>query len=225
MSVLRLDGARPQDDDPSPLEAPIDLVLEPGELALVHARDHGMARAMTELCAGVPALAEGRLELFGEDVATLPRAAAEALRGRIGVGPGEDGWLPHMSMEESLLLARRHHGARDLVAVRAEAEALVRHFGLDGIPRASPHELSRLDLARAGCARAFLGTPELLLLESPLDAEAADTLVEPLRRRLDVALAGGAAAVWITRSHRAWSDPDFPAQHRLRLHRRGLVPA
>jgi predicted ABC-type transport system involved in lysophospholipase L1 biosynthesis ATPase subunit len=225
MSVLRLEGALPREEDPSPLLAPMDLSLEPGELALVHAADHGMARALTELCAGVPPLAEGRVLLFGQDLAGLSRRDAEALRARIGIAPGEDGWLPHLPIEESLLLARCHHGAPDAHALRAEAEGLARHFGLDGIPPVSPHELSRLDLARASCARAFLGAPGLLLLESPLDAEAADALVAPLRRRLEAALAGGAAAVWMTRSHHAWEDPDFPAHRRLRLHRRGLVAA
>ncbi|MGG5823797.1 ATP-binding cassette domain-containing protein [Falsiroseomonas sp. HW251] len=225
MSVLRLEGARPLDDDVSPLEAPMTLALEPGDLCLVRAADQGMARALTELCAGIPPLAEGRVVLLGEDMTTLPRRRAEPLRARIGIAPGEDGWLPHLPVEDSLLLARRHHGETDGAALRAEAEALCRHFGLDGIPAVSPHELSRLDLARVGCARAFLGKPDLLLLESPLDAEAADTLVEPLRRRLDGVLGRGAAALWTTRSHRAWEDPSFGATQRFELHRRGLVPA
>ena len=224
MSVLQLESAHPRGDENSPIEAPVDIRLDVGELAVVQPEDHAVARALTELCAGVPPLGAGRVLLFGEDVSKLPRTAAETLRGRIGLAAGEDGWLPHLPVEDSMLLPRQHHGATDLVALRLQAEGLARHFGLEGVPQISPHELSRLDLARIGCMRAFLGAPELLLLESPHDAEAADMLVEPLRACLDVALARGAAAVWVTRSHRVWGNPGFPAQQRWRLGRDGLQP-
>jgi phospholipid/cholesterol/gamma-HCH transport system ATP-binding protein len=223
--VVELQGARPAEDTPSPIRAPIHLTLMPGELALVEARDAGMARALAELCAGLPKLAAGRVRLLGKDLATLGRAAAQALRARIGLAPGEGGWLPHLSVADSILLARRHHGELPEPELRRQAEALARRFGLEGLPEASPHELSRLDLARAGCARAFLGRPALLLLESPLDMEAADTLVAPLRAVLGPTLAAGAAGLWVTRSREAWEDPDFPATQRLRLVPEGLVAA
>jgi phospholipid/cholesterol/gamma-HCH transport system ATP-binding protein len=223
--VLDIAAARPRREEPSPIEAPVRLRLDPGALALVAAEDQGMARALAELCAGLPALAEGRVRLFGMDVAELPRRQAEALRGRIGLAPGEGGWLPHLPMGESMILAPLHHGAGDRASLLRRADALARHFGLDGVPEASPHELSRLDLARAACARAFLGRPALLLLESPLDAEAADALVAPLRALLEPALAAGAAALWVTRSPRAWDDPSFPATQRLSLSAQGLAPA
>jgi len=225
MTLLQLDAVRASEDDGAAIGTALDLRLEPGELAVVMPEVRGMGRALTELCAGVVPLAEGRVLLFGKDVATLPRDDVEALRGQIGLAPGEDGWLPHLSIETSLLLTRRHHGDADISALRLQAEALARHFGLDGVPSASPHELSRMDLTRIGCARAFLGAPDLLLLESPEDAEAADLAVEPLRECLEAALARGAGAVWVTRSHRVWGNPDFPAQQRLRLGREGLQPA
>jgi phospholipid/cholesterol/gamma-HCH transport system ATP-binding protein len=224
-AVLEIAGARPKPEEGSPLRALTSLRLEPGELALVDAPDPGMARALTELCTGLPALATGWVRLLGQDFAKLSRRAANALRGRIGLAPGEGGWLAHLSVEEGMLLAQRHHGVADEEALRREADRLSRHFGLDGVPELTPHEMTRLDLARAGCARAFLGNPALLLLESPLDVEAADRLVAPLRAALEPVLAAGAAAVWSTHSPRAWKDPSFPASQRLRLGTEGLVPA
>jgi phospholipid/cholesterol/gamma-HCH transport system ATP-binding protein len=223
--VLEIAGAAPHPSAESPLRGPADLRLPAGELALVRAGDQAMARALVALAAGLTALAAGRVRLLGQDLAALPRRAAEALRARIGLAPGEGGWLPHLPIAESLLLARRHHGDADPATLDSDANALCQHFGLPGIPTGSPHELSRLDLARAACARAFLGRPALLLLESPLDAEAADALVAPLRARLEPTLAGGTAAIWITRSPRAWDDPGFPARQRLLLSASGLVPA
>jgi phospholipid/cholesterol/gamma-HCH transport system ATP-binding protein len=223
--VIHVDGARPAAGSGSPLGAPVHLCLMPGEMALVDADDPGMARGLAELCAGLPALEAGRVCLLGRDVATLRRAEREALRARIGLAPGDGGWLPHLSVEEGILLARRHHGDVPEPELRRDAEALARSFGLDGLPFHSPHEMSRLELARAGCARAFLGKPALLLLESPLDREAADTLVAPLRAALEPALAGGAAALWVTRCRAAWEDPDFPATQRFKLEHDRLVQA
>lgn len=223
--VLEIAGAAPHRFAEAPLRGPVYLRVSRGDLALVRAEDQDMARALVALAAGLIPLAAGRVRLLGQDLATLPRRAAEALRARIGLAPGEGGWLPHLPIADSLLLARRHHGDADPATLGRDATALCRHFGLPGIPEGSPHELSRLDLARAACARAFLGRPALLLLESPLDAEAADALVAPLRAKLEPVLAAGAAAIWITRSPRAWDDPTFPARQRLLLSASGPAPA
>jgi ABC-type nitrate/sulfonate/bicarbonate transport system ATPase subunit len=114
---------------------------------------------------------------------------------------------------------------REEPALRAEAEALSREFGLDGVPQVTPHELSRLDLARAGCARAFLQHPALLVLESPRDAESAEALADSLRRMLERALADGVAALWMSRSRLAWDEAALPAARRLHLSAEGLAPA
>lgn len=223
--TLEIAGARPDLSEDSPITAPIELRLPPGALALVDAPDRAVARAFAELCAGLPALAEGAVRFLGQDWRALSRAAAETLRGRIGLAPDDGGWLPHLSVAESMLLAARHHGTDDEAGLLRRADALARHFGLDGVPEETPHELSRLDLARAGCARAFLQRPALLLVESPREMEAADALVAPLRALLEPALAEGVAAVWATRSRVAWEDPGFPATQRFHLGARGLEPA
>jgi phospholipid/cholesterol/gamma-HCH transport system ATP-binding protein len=220
-AVLEIDGALPA-PDASAIAVPLTLRLDPGQAALVDVRAAPLIRALTELCAGLPALAAGAVRLLGQDLAALKRRAAEALRGRIGLAPGEGGWLPHLPTVETMLLHGRHHGA-DAAALRRAAEALARDFGLEGLPRAKPHELSRLELARAGCVRAFLGEPVLILLESPLDLEVADALAEPIAAAMRPALARGAAALWMTRSRRAWSEPGFPVSHRLRLDEHGLA--
>ncbi len=116
-----------------------------------------------------------------------------------------------------MLLPRLHHGGMPEADLRRQAEALARLFGLDGLPEGRPSELSRLDLARAACARAFLGEPALVLLESPLDMEIADRLLDPVLAALAPVRARGGAALWATRSRRALEDAGFPASYRLHL--------
>jgi phospholipid/cholesterol/gamma-HCH transport system ATP-binding protein len=218
--VLEVQGAQPKATGPPLsrlLPQPFDLRIGRGELVVAAAPDPAVARALIEICTGVAPLAAGRVRAFGQDWAQLSRPAAEALRGRIGIAPGDGGWLPHLSVEEGMLLPRLHHGGMPESDLRRQAEALARLFGLDGLPEGRPAELSRLDLARAACARAFLGEPALVLLESPLDMEVADRLVDPVLAALAPVRERGGAALWSTRSRRALEDPDFPASQRLHV--------
>jgi phospholipid/cholesterol/gamma-HCH transport system ATP-binding protein len=222
--VLDIFAARPA-AGAAPISGPVQLRLEPGELALVRAEDPGMARALALLCAGLVPLRAGRVAFLGQDWAGLRRQPAQALRGRIGLAPGDGGWLPHLTVADGMLLARRHHDDTPDAELREEAAALARLFGLPGLPLQHPAELSRPELARASCARAFLGAPALVLLESPLDRETADMLAEPLLQALQPARARGAAAIWSTRSRRAWETPGFPATQWFELQEDGLCRA
>jgi len=224
IAVVDLAHARPR-DAASPIRSEVSLRLAPGELAIVRAEDAAMARALALLVAGLVPLAAGAACFLGRDWTALGRREAEALRARIGLAPGDGGWLPHLSVEEGILLPRRHHDGTAEAALRAEAEALCRAFGLDGLPEGRPAELARADLARAACARAFLGEPALLILESPLDRETADALADPVLGALEYARARGAAAIWSTRSRRAWEEPGFPATQWFTLEEGALRPA
>jgi phospholipid/cholesterol/gamma-HCH transport system ATP-binding protein len=223
-AVLELVAAKAEPGH-SPVTGSLSLRLDPGELALVRADDPAMARALALFCAGLVQLGDGRSLFEGKDWAGLRRPAAQALRARIGLAPGDGGWLPHLTVAEGMLLARRHHDATPEATLLEAAEALSRHFGLPHLPRVHPAELSRTELAKAGCARAFLGEPALVLLESPLDRETADALAEPLLAALMPARARGAAILWSTRSRRAWETEGFPATQWWELEEDGLCPA
>jgi phospholipid/cholesterol/gamma-HCH transport system ATP-binding protein len=222
--VLELEAARAEPGS-SPVAGAMTLRLEPGDLALVRADDPAMARALALFCAGLVKLRDGTARFLGQDWSGLRRRPAQALRGRIGLAPGDGGWLPHLTVAEGMLLSRRHHDDTPDAALRDQADALSRQFGLPGMPLVHPAELSRADLARAGCARAFLGKPALVLLESPLDRETADALAEPLLAALEPARARGAAILWSTRSRRAWETEGFPATQWWELQEDGLCPA
>jgi phospholipid/cholesterol/gamma-HCH transport system ATP-binding protein len=209
--VVELHGARPAEEAETPLSGALGLRLLPGELAVVRADEAEEARALALLCAGLTQLGAGRVCFMGHDWTSLKRREAEALRARIGLAPGDGGWLPHLSVEEGIILPRQHHEARPDEDLLREAEALCRRFGLSGLPDGRPSEYSRAELARAALARAFLGDPALIILESPLDRETADALANPVLEALEPARARGTAAIWSTRSRRAWEEPGFPA--------------
>lgn len=227
MRVASRAAAEDTEAEDMPPAAPVELVLRPGDLAVVWAPGPPEARALTELLVGLRRPADGVVRVLGHDWADLSRAEAEALRGRIGHGIPVDGWLPHLTVAENVVLPRLHHDPdTPEEALLRRAEELSRDFGLEGLPDARPAELRGPDLARAACVRAFLGDPPLLVLESPFEGRAVDEVVAPMRAALDAACGGyGAAALWFTRSRLVWDDPGFPVTHRLRLDENAFAEA
>jgi phospholipid/cholesterol/gamma-HCH transport system ATP-binding protein len=214
--VLELEAARAPGEG-----AAFDLALFPGELALVQAGDPAQIRAFTDLCCGLLPAAEGVVRVFGGDLAALAPEALRALRARIGVVPLEGGWAPHLSVAESIILPALAHRLAPEAELRERAAELCRRFGLPGLPLDPPEGLGAAELARAACARAFLGRPLLLLLESPLRGDAVPDLRQPLLEA--IAAAREAGCLWLTTSLSVWSDRAIPARRRYRLGASGLT--
>jgi phospholipid/cholesterol/gamma-HCH transport system ATP-binding protein len=221
--VLEIENAQAQVGPEGMRILPITLQLMRGDLALVEARDPELAAWFADLCSGLVPLAEGTVRFMGHDWPKMPHDYAAALRGRIGRVFAAGGWIEFADMAANILLPQLHHTRSDVRVLREEAAKLAYAFGLPGLPMGQVRDLSAMDLARAACIRAFLGEPQLLLLESPLQGRFDDLLV-PLLEALAVARQNGAAAIWLSNNEQVWRDRSVPASHRLRLRDYGLVP-
>ena len=98
----------------------------------------------------------------------------------------------------------------------AQACALALEFGMPGIPLDSPGRVSRLDLQRAACVRAFLAEPPLLILEDPTYG-APEDLLPPLMSVIRRARDRGAAIVWFSPAATIWRARTIPATRRYRM--------
>lgn len=200
----------------------ISLVLRAGDFALIDARAAERIGLIGDLAAGVIGCPPGTVRFIGRDWSRLPPAHAAALRGRIGRVFADGGWIDFADMSTNLLLPMRHHTRVPEEELRDRAARLCLRFGLPGMPLGRPGRLSPLELARAGCARALLGDPLLLVLETPLQGRYTDLLM-PLLNAIAEVRARGGAAMWLTRNDTIWTDDSFPATHRLRLTGYGLL--
>jgi phospholipid/cholesterol/gamma-HCH transport system ATP-binding protein len=216
--VLEIDSARA-----SRADAALSLRLAAGEFALIDTPDPDRAAGFADVCAGLVPLVEGTVRVLGHDWKTLPHEHAAALRGRIGRAFGGDGgWIGFLDVATAVLLPQLHHTRWPAPALRDDAAALARRFGLPGLPLDRPNRVTRADLTRAACVRALLGEPLLLMLESPALGRFAEIL-PPLLDALATARDRGAAVVWLAPGEQVWGDTSVPATHRYRLREQGLL--
>jgi phospholipid/cholesterol/gamma-HCH transport system ATP-binding protein len=199
----------------------LDLQLDPGELALIDARDLPLAAGFADLCCGLHRPAQGEVRFLQRDWSRQPAEMADALRGLIGRVMSNPGWLRFVDATTNVLLQQIHHTRSGLDVLREDAARLATHFGLPGLAEGPIAELSPGDLMRLGFVRAFVGEPKLVILESPVQGLYQDMVPALLNRLWEVRDRGG-AAIWLTRSRMIWDNRLFPATHRLRLDHQGL---
>ncbi len=128
---------------------------------------------LLQLLTGLRAPTSGTVELFGGD----PRDAAS--RRRLGCTPQETGLPPTLRVHEVVDFVAGHF---DRPVPTAE---LLEQFGLAGLERRQTGGLSGGLKRRLGVAVAFVGRPDLVLLDEPttgLDVEARHALWDAVRR-------------------------------------------
>ena len=108
----------------------------------------------------------GLITMFGQDIATLPRAELPPLRRRIGVVFQEFRLLDHLTTYENVALPLKIQGKREN-SYRADVEELLAWVGLGDRMNARPPTLSGGEKQRAAIARAVVAQPEVLLADEP----------------------------------------------------------
>lgn len=212
-AILELSGVTVE-SDPA-YDSPIwnvSLRLGAGELALVRLERGAVRLPLGDAAEGLADLHDGTAAFLGKDWRDVPAGEASALRGRIGrvfdavgVGATGIGWVANLDVDENVMLAQRHHTRRPSPEIEAEAAKLARMFGLPGLPRGRPGQTRVPDLQRAACVRAFLGAPELILLERPAQGVFPE-IMPPLINAVRSARNRGAAVVWLTDTPGVWND-------------------
>jgi phospholipid/cholesterol/gamma-HCH transport system ATP-binding protein len=219
--VLALDDARGLGDTLP--RTKLRLELCEGDFAVIEVSGPRRGAAFADLCSGLAPLADGRVRFLGHDWSKAPREHADALRGHIGRLFHQPLRADIQDVAARVLLGRLHHTRIPAADLRAEAVVLAQRFGLPGLPAGPARLVSEPDLLRAGCVRAFLGSPRLLILELPMALQG-DDLRSALLGAGAEARGQGAAVMWLAAPGPALRDPVVRPTHRLRLSDAGLWP-
>lgn len=221
-SVLSLQGATLGERQLSTAPTRFDLELPRGSATLVQVDDEVDAVSLVDLCMGIVPPADGTVRFLGVDwQARTPRERLTRRR-RIGTVVQTHVWPAHMTVLESVLVARFYHFNRPRDEVVAEATALARLFGLPGLPVGRRESTPRRALVRAACVRGFIGAPDLIVVQDQVLEGTADLAV-PMAQAIAEARDRGATVLWIVESLAAEAVRFVQAEQVFRLGDQGLV--
>ncbi|MDH5535486.1 MAG: organic solvent ABC transporter ATP-binding protein [Betaproteobacteria bacterium] len=194
----------------------ISFRLGRSELMLLRLEAGHLCLPLADVAQGMVEPIEGSVSFLGERWSALSDEARLAARARIGRVFDEPGWISDLDMDENITLSQRHHTRRTEAAIRDEASELARRFSLPGLPQGKPSDMRAPDLRRAACVRAFLGQPELLILERPT-AGVYPEIMPALMASVRAARSRGAAVLWTTDDWEVWNDAGIKPTSRCAM--------
>ncbi len=170
-----------------PLLGPLDVSIEPGEIAaIMGASGTGKSSLLSYVCGVLPKAfsTRGNILINGDDITRMPPE-----RRQLGILFQDDLLFPHLSVAGNLAfgLPRTQQSRRQRARVIAAA---LDSFGLAGFSDRDPATLSGGQRARVALLRTILSQPRALLLDEPfahLDIDTRSTVrqlvVEEVKRR------------------------------------------
>lgn len=194
----------------SELRALSDVALDipAGQLTLLMGPSGSGKTTLLSILGCILRATEGRLELLGEDVTSLPEKELPRIR-RQAIGFVFQGFnlFPALTATENVELALDVRGSRGKQA-RRRAEELLLEVGMQDRKNAFPADLSGGQQQRVAIARALAGDPPILLADEPtaaLDTTSGRTVIELLQR---LAHQYARAVVMVTHDPRVLSYGD-----------------
>lgn len=196
-SILKFEGVnlRPATPHVSGL-ADVNFLLERGEIAVVELEEGREHSPLASLAQGLIPPDSGRVCFKGENWAEMPAARISSQRGLIRRVYEHYGWITNLDVMENLRLAECYHTKRPMEEIMQEIRALAGRFGVDPVPDARPSRIHSMVLRKLEWVRAFVGSPELILLERPFfNAPRADA--GKLTEAVCEAARRGVAVLWL----------------------------
>jgi cell division transport system ATP-binding protein len=146
--------------------AGLSFALAPGSFTWLVGPSGAGKSSLLRLMAAVLPPSSGQVELFGRDIARLPRAERPGLRRQIGTVHQEFRLLPHLSLFDNVALPLRLAGRAE-ARIAAEVGEMLDWVGLAAQRDARPAQVSGGEQQRAAVARAVVPGPRLLLADEP----------------------------------------------------------
>lgn len=139
----------------------VSMKLKPGQIYGLIGQNGAGKTTLMRLLAGLAFPTEGSIELFGHS----GERALQEERKRLGCMIEHPGFVPHMTAEQNLKLHRMMRG----VPNKEIEHELLELVGLSDAGKKKARNFSLGMKQRLGIAIALLGSPELLILDEPIN--------------------------------------------------------
>lgn len=153
----------------------LSLHLEPGSFTFLAGASGAGKSSLLSLLSLSLSPTQGSIQLFGQDVTSLPRHALPGLRRKIGAVFQDYYLLNHLTVQENIALPLKVAG-EPRKEITAKVDELLDWIGLADFRDAKPPVLSGGQKQRVAIARAVVAKPLILLADEPtgnLDPELA----------------------------------------------------
>ncbi|MEI6563806.1 MAG: hypothetical protein WCO42_05805 [bacterium] len=186
------------------------------DIALVAVEEGREHIPLAPLAQGLLTPDSGKVYFCGECWEDAGPRQQSLMRGRIRRVFEHYGWVSNLDMMENLCLAECHNTDRSMEDIHKEVRNLARRFGVDEIPDARPTRVHQMILRKLEWVRAFMGTPDLIILERPLlGAPKADA--SRLIAAVCEAAQSGVTVLWISDDTRIFGCRELAGSRRFRM--------
>lgn len=174
--------------DLKPVLENISFTVQRGETLIILGPAGCGKSVLMKLANGLLRPDSGTIEVFGQEITTMPEKDLFKLRARIGMVFQESALFDSLSVEDNVAYRLHEDGVPEDEAHRRVVEAL-QFVELEQAIAKFPSELSGGMRRRVSIARAIISHPDLILYDSPtggLDPITSTTIIELVVKQRDV---------------------------------------
>jgi phospholipid/cholesterol/gamma-HCH transport system ATP-binding protein len=174
--------------DRKPVLENISFTVERGETRIILGPAGCGKSVLMKLANGLMRPDSGTIQIFGEEITTMPEKDLFKLRARIGMVFQESALFDSLSVEDNVAYRLHEDGVPEEEAHKRVVEAL-QFVELEQAIAKFPSELSGGMRRRVSIARAIISSPDLILYDSPtggLDPITSTTIIELVVKQRDV---------------------------------------
>jgi phospholipid/cholesterol/gamma-HCH transport system ATP-binding protein len=174
--------------DVKPVLQDISFAVQPGETRIILGPAGGGKSVLMKLVNGLLRPDSGRIQVFGEEITTMPERDLFKLRARIGMVFQESALFDSLSVEDNVAYRLHEDHVPEEETHQRVVEAL-KFVELEPAISKFPSELSGGMRRRVSIARAIVSKPDLILYDSPtggLDPITSTTIIELVMKQRDV---------------------------------------
>jgi ABC-type transporter Mla maintaining outer membrane lipid asymmetry ATPase subunit MlaF len=146
----------------------VSLTINRGDIVVIGGRSGQGLSTLAELCAGLLRPLSGKVLWDERDIAALPREQLLRLRQSIGYVFQVHALISNFSAFDNIALPLRNRPGAKEEEVRRRVRAEMEVLGISSIDSRYPEALSVYECRAAALARALVGDPVLLILDTPL---------------------------------------------------------